>query len=42
VDVFTAIATARAVRRFDSRQIDPQMLDRILEAGRLSPSSNNE
>jgi nitroreductase len=42
VDVFTAIASARAVRRFDSRQIDPETLDRIVEAGRLSPSSNNE
>jgi nitroreductase len=42
VDVFTAIASARAVRRFDPRPLSADQLDRILEAGRLSPSSNNE
>jgi nitroreductase len=42
VDVFTAISTARAIRRFDVRSLEQEHLDRILEAGRLSPSSNNE
>ena len=42
MDVFTAISTARAVRRFDDRPVAPEHLERILEAGRLAPSSKNE
>jgi nitroreductase len=42
VDVFTAIASARAVRRFDLRPLAADQLEHILEAGRLSPSSKNE
>ena len=42
MEVLTAIHTARAVRRFDAHPVDPASLDRILNAGRLSPSSKNE
>jgi nitroreductase len=40
-DVWTAITSRRDVRQFDSRPISGADLDRILEAGRRSPSSNN-
>src|SRR5260370_36937147 len=36
-----AIASRRNVRSFDGRPIPPADLDRILEAGRRSPSSQN-
>jgi nitroreductase len=42
MDVFAAISTARAVRRFDDRPIEQPDLDRILAAARLSPSSKND
>lgn len=37
-----AIATQRAVRDFSPRPIGAKRLERILEAGRRAPSSNNE
>lgn len=37
-----AISARRNVREFDGRPIAPDHLDRILEAGRRSPSSKNE
>jgi len=41
MDVRTAIATKRAVRRFEDRPIEPAHLERILWAGRRSGSSKN-
>jgi nitroreductase len=38
----TAIASARAVRRFAQRPLSAHDLELIVEAGRLAPSSNNE
>ena len=42
MDVKTAIATKRAVRRFDPRPLDPEVVDRILWAGRRSGSAKNQ
>ena len=41
MDVRTAIASKRAVRRFDPRPIEAEALDRILWAGRRSGSAKN-
>jgi len=41
VDTWTAITSRRDVREFDGRPIPDADLDRILEAGRRSPSSSN-
>jgi nitroreductase len=40
-DTWTAITSRRDVRQFDSRPIAGADLDKILEAGRRSPSSRN-
>ncbi len=42
MNVWDAITSQRAVRRFKGRAIEPEHLDRILEAGRRSPSSKND
>ena len=42
MEVFDAISSQRAVRRFDARPLPVEGLQRILEAGRLAPSSKNE
>jgi nitroreductase len=42
VETWDAITARRNVREFDGRPIPPEHLDRILEAGRRSPSSKNE
>ena len=42
MNVWDAVTTQHAVRRFSDRQIAGEDLDRILEAGRRSPSSNND
>ena len=42
MDTWDAITARRNVRSFDGRPIAPLHLDRILEAGRRSPSSRNE
>jgi nitroreductase len=42
VDVFEAIETRRDVRQYTDEPIKPDDLDRILEAGRRSPSSSNQ
>lgn len=39
--VFDAVRTVLAVREYDSREIPEEVLHRILEAGRLSGSSQN-
>ncbi len=42
MDAWKAISGRRAVRSFDGRLLEPAHLERILEAGRLAPSSMNE
>ena len=42
METWDAITARRNVRAFDGRPIPPAHLDRILEAGRRSPSSKNE
>ncbi|HEY0387493.1 MAG TPA: nitroreductase family protein [Gaiellales bacterium] len=42
MDVFTALCTARAVRRFEPRPLTGEEIARILAAARLSPSSKND
>lgn len=41
MDVWTAIRTKRAIRRFADRPLEPAHLRRILEAGRRAHSSKN-
>ncbi len=41
MDVWAAISTKRVVRRFEDRPIEPDQLDRILNAGRRAASSKN-
>ena len=41
MDVFTCIRTRREIRDYLDKPIPPQRLQRILEAGRLAPSSKN-
>jgi nitroreductase len=42
MDVWRAVITQRAVRRFDDRPIPDEAIERILDAGRRAPSSNND
>jgi nitroreductase len=41
MDTWDAITSRRNVRQYDGRPIPAQHLDRVLEAGRRSPSSQN-
>jgi nitroreductase len=41
MDTWQAINTIRVVRTFEARQLDPDHLDRILNAGRRTASSKN-
>jgi len=41
METWEAITSRRNVRTFDDRLVPPEHLDRILEAGRRSPSSQN-
>lgn len=41
MDVFTAISNRRSIRKYKSKDVETSKLDRILEAGRLSPSAGN-
>ncbi len=41
METWDAITARRNVREFADRAIDPDVLDRILEAGRRAPSSRN-
>lgn len=41
MELWTAITTQRAVRRFSDRPVPDEALERILEAGRRAPSSKN-
>jgi nitroreductase len=42
METWDAVRARRNVREYEDRPIDPSDLDRILEAGRRSPSSMNE
>jgi nitroreductase len=42
MNVYDAIRTLLAVRRYDHRPIPDEVLYRVLEAGRLSPSASNK
>ncbi len=42
MDVGKAIRERRSVRSYDGRSVPAEALDRILEAARLAPSSNNQ
>ena len=41
MDVYKAILSRRSIRAYESRDIEEDKLDRVLEAGRLSPSAGN-
>lgn len=41
MDVFACIRTRREIRAFTKREVPLEAVERILEAGRLSPSSKN-
>jgi nitroreductase len=42
VDTFLAIASKRDERRYAARPVPPEVVDRILDAGRLSGNSGNK
>ena len=42
MDVFEAIRTRRSIRKYTDKKIEKEKLDKILEAGRLSLSANNQ
>lgn len=42
MDVLHAIASRRSVRSYDSRPVEPENLERVLEAGRQAPSASNQ
>ena len=41
LDTLTCIRTRREIRDYEDKQLPPEVLQRILEAGRLAPSSKN-
>lgn len=41
MDVFTAISNRRSIRTYLAKEVEQPKIDRILEAGRLSPSAAN-
>ena len=41
MEVFEAIKARRSVRAYEHREVPEQVVDRILEAGRLAPSASN-
>lgn len=40
--VLEAIQSRRSIRRYSSRPVEPEALERVLEAGRLAPSARNQ
>ena len=42
MDVFSAIKERRSVRKYSSKPIEKEKLDKVLEAARLSPSAGNQ
>ena len=41
MDVYEAIATRKSVREFEARDVDEDLLTRLLEGARLAPSAGN-
>lgn len=41
MDVFTAISNRRSIRKYLSKEVETYKIEKILEAGRLSPSAAN-
>jgi len=41
MDVFTAISDRRSIRKYKSREIEEEKLEKILESGRIAPSAAN-
>jgi len=41
MDMFELIMNRRAVRNFNSRELDEQVVEKILKAGRYAPSPQN-
>ncbi|PWB49307.1 MAG: nitroreductase [Candidatus Methanoperedenaceae archaeon] len=41
MDVYKAIISRRSIRAYESRDVEEDKLERILESGRLSPSAGN-
>ncbi len=41
MDVFTAISNRRSVRKYLAKEVEEHKIEKILEAGRLSPSAAN-
>ena len=41
MDVYPAATTRRSIRRFQQKPIEPAILERIVDAGRLAPSGMN-
>ena len=42
MDYFTTIMTRRSIRKYKKRPVKEEDLEKILEAGRLAPSANNQ
>jgi len=42
MEAFEALTTRRSVRQFERRPVAPQLLERIMDAGRLAPTARNE
>jgi len=41
MEVFEAVQARRSIRAYDTRPVPNDVLDKILESGRLAPSANN-
>ena len=41
MDVFEAIRLRRSIRSFEDRPVEDEVLEQVLEAGRLAPSAGN-
>jgi len=41
VDVFEAIRGRRSVRKYDSKPVDRELIEKVVDAGRWAPSSGN-
>ncbi len=41
MDLFETIRNRRSIRKYHDQSLDPEDLNKVLEAGRLAPSANN-
>lgn len=41
MDIYEAIEARKSIRRYESRPLAPELIDRVLNAGRLAPSWKN-